>query len=169
MEAQARPAPNNIWLLAVALFGSGDDNWFVSIARNYQRQMDTTGWDLLRLHLVFTVPAMIFSPIGEELFFRGYLQHVLERRFSARASTLAECAAFAAIHLCHHGLYNSAAGLGLRPLSGAIWMLLMFCAAMLFAWLRKRSGSLLPAIVSHAAFNMVMNRTIFGFLWPVGS
>jgi len=158
-------AASTCFVLGLALFGSGADNWFVSIANGYRRMMDTTGWDLVRLHLVFTVPAILFSPIGEEIFFRGFLQHALEQRFSPRASTVAECAAFAVIHLCHHGLYLSAAGVGLRPLSGFLWMLLMFCTAWMFAWLRKTSGSLLPAILSHAVFNLVMNATIFGFLW----
>lgn len=154
--------------IGAALFGSGADHWFVSIANGYRRMMDTTGWDVTRLHLVFTLPAIVFSPIGEEIFFRGYLQHVLEQRFSARASTIAECAAFAVIHLCHHGLFLSAAGVGLRPVSGLVWMLLMFSTAMMFAWLRKRTGSLLPAILSHAVFNFVMNLTIFAFLWIPG-
>lgn len=151
--------------LGIVLFGAGPDNWFVSIAGSYRRMMDTTGWDLARLHLVFTIPALLFSPIGEEIFFRGYLQYVLQRRFGASASTITECAAFAVIHLCHHGLFLTAAGIGLRPLSGAIWMLLMFGTALLFAWLRQRSGSLLPAIVSHAVFNLVMNVTLFAYLW----
>jgi membrane protease YdiL (CAAX protease family) len=153
------------FVLGLALFGSGADNWFVSIANGYRRMIDTSGWDIVRLHLVFTVPAILFSPIGEEIFFRGFLQQALERRYSPRASTLAECAVFAVIHLCHHGLYLTAAGVGLRPLSGFLWMLLMFCTAWMFAWLRKSSGSLLPAILSHAMFNLVMNATIFGFLW----
>lgn len=151
--------------LGMALFGASADNWFVSVANGYRRMMDTTGWDALRLHLVFTIPALIFSPLGEEIFFRGLLQHALERRFSARASTVAECGAFAVIHLCHHGLFLTAAGVGLRPVSGAIWMLLMFATAWMFAWLRKSTGSLLPAILSHAVFNFVMNATIFAWLW----
>jgi len=155
------------FVLGYALFGSSPDNWFVTIANNYRQLMDTTGWPPSRLHLVFTCPALIFSPIGEEIFFRGYLQYALEQRFSARASTIAECAAFGAVHLCHHGLLLSAGGITLRPLSGAIWMLLMFGAAMLFAYLRRSTGSLLPAIAAHAAFNLVMNVTIFGFLWTL--
>jgi membrane protease YdiL (CAAX protease family) len=151
--------------LGVLLFGAGVDNWFVSIADGYRRSMNTAGWDALRLHLTFTLPALIFSPIGEEIFFRGYLQYTLERRFGARIATLAECAAFAVIHLCHHGLVLTAVGVSLRSLSGAIWMLLMFLTALTFAWLRRNSGSLLPAIVSHAVFNLVMNLTIFGYLW----
>lgn len=153
------------YALGIVLFGTGPDNWFVSIANSYRRMMDTTGWDAMRLHLVFTIPALLFSPIGEEIFFRGYLQYTLAKRFGARAATITECAAFAVIHLCHHGLFLTAAGVGLRPLSGAIWMLLMFGAALLFAWLRQRSGSLLPPIAAHAVFNLVMNATIFAWLW----
>jgi uncharacterized protein len=155
------------YALGRVLFGTGQDNWFVTIASNYHRVIDTTGWSALRLHLFFTVPALIFSPIGEEIFFRGYLQDALERRFSVRASTFTECAAFGVVHLCHHGLLLSAAGLTLRPVSGPIWAVLMFGVAFLFARLRKASGSLLPAIVAHAAFNLVMNLTIFGWLWQV--
>jgi membrane protease YdiL (CAAX protease family) len=151
--------------LGYALFGTSVDNWFVTIANNYRQTMDTTGWPVSRLHLTFTIPALIFSPIGEEIFFRGYLQYALERRFSVRASTIAECAAFGLVHLCHHGLLLTAAGLALRPLSGPLWVALMFGAALLFAYLRKSSGSLVPAIVAHVCFNFVMNLTIFGFLW----
>ena len=148
-----------------ALFGTSADNWFVTIANSYRRMVDTTGWPVARLHLFFTIPALIFSPIGEEIFFRGFLQSALERRFSGRASTIAECAAFGVIHLCHHGLLLTANGFVIRPLSGSIWVILMFGAAWLFAYLRKASGSLLPAIAAHACFNLVMNLTIFGFLW----
>jgi membrane protease YdiL (CAAX protease family) len=151
--------------LGYALFGASADNWFVTIANSYRGVMDTTGWSTVCLHLFFTIPALIFSPIGEEIFFRGYLQYALERRFSARSSTIAECAAFGVVHVCHHGLVLAAGGIFFRPVSGTIWMVLMFGAALLFAYLRKRSGSLLPAIAAHACFNLVMNVTIFAFLW----
>jgi hypothetical protein len=151
--------------LGYALFGVSADNWFVTIGNSYRQITDAAGWSLVRLHLFFTVLALIFSPIGEEIFFRGYLQYALERRFSARASTIAECAAFGLVHICHHGLLLGAAGVSFRSLSGTLWMLLMFGVALLFAALRKASGSLLPAIAAHVCFNFVMNLTIFGFLW----
>ena len=151
--------------LGYALFGASGNNWFATIANNYRQMVDTTGWTPARLHLFFTLPAMIFSPIGEEIFFRGYLQYALERRFSARTSTIAECAAFGIVHLCHHGLMLTGGGISIRPVSGLLWVLLMFSTALLFARLRKTSGSLLPAIGAHMAFNLVMNVTIFGFLW----
>ena len=152
--------------LGMALFGHGAENWFVSIANNYRGVMDTTGMSLLTLHLVFTLPALMFSPIAEEIFFRGILQRTLEQHMSGRSATLIESAAFGAVHLCHHGLLLGAAGLGWMPLSGSLWMLLMFGTALLFAAIRKRSGSLYPAMAAHAAFNLTMNAAIFMALWP---
>lgn len=153
------------FVLGLLLFGHGADNWFVSVAANYRRVVDTTGMGAGTLHLVFTLPAALFSPIGEELFFRGTFQEALEQRFSARTSTAIESAAFGLVHLCHHGLLLGVAGLSLRPVSGTLWVLLMFLVAWMFAALRKRSGSLYPAMASHAAFNITMNLAIFSWLW----
>lgn len=151
--------------IGMVLFGQSADHWFVSIANNYRGVMDTAGMSMLALHLVFTLPALIFSPIAEEIFFRGILQRTLEQHLSSRASTVIECGAFAAVHLCHHGLVMEAAGLGWLPLSGSLWMILMFVTALLFAAIRKRSGSLYPAMAAHAAFNLTMNALIFMALW----
>ena len=151
--------------IGLILFGNSPDNWFVSIANSYRRVMDTSGFGIVKLHLMFTIPACIFSPVGEEIFFRGFLQRALEVRFSNRQSTHMEAALFGLVHLCHHGLVASSLGLSLRVGSGAIWVVLMFCTAWMFAWLRKSSDSLLPAVVSHAAFNATMNVGIFAILW----
>lgn len=158
-------AATGCFTIGLMLFGTSPDNWFVSIANNYRSVMDTSGFGPLKLHLMFTIPACIFSPLGEEIFFRGFLQRALEVRFSSRQSTHMEAALFGLVHLCHHGLVASATGLSLRLGSGALWVVLMFGTAWMFAWLRKRSDSLLPAIVSHAAFNATMNVFIFAFLW----
>jgi membrane protease YdiL (CAAX protease family) len=153
--------------IGIALFGTGSGNWYVTIGLSYARMMDTSAFAPLMLHLVFTLPALVFSPVGEEIFFRGVLQETLEQKLDARMATAAECALFAVVHLCHHGVVRTAAGLEWMPLSAALWMLLMFCTAWLFATLRRRSGSLYPAIAAHMAFNGTMNGVIFGVLWPL--
>jgi uncharacterized protein len=153
------------YVIGVMLFDRGADNWFVSVANNYRSTMNTASMDVLRLHLIFTIPALLFSPIGEEIFFRGFLQQALEEKFSATTSTLSEAGLFGVVHLCHHGLFLTAAGIGIHPVSGAIWVTLMFATALLFAWLRQRSGSLYPAMLCHAAFNATMNVWIFSMLW----
>lgn len=149
-------------------FGDSSNHWYVSIAGSYQRTMDTRSLPLWALYLIFTTPALIFSPIGEEIFFRGMLQQALQDRLSAPLATTVECSLFAVVHLCHHGVLWTAAGLVWTPVSALPWMALMFGTAWWFAWLRQRSGSLYPAIVAHMAFNAVMNATIFCCLWPPG-
>ena len=42
----------------------------------------------ITLHLVFTIPALLFSPIGEEIFFRGFLQQALQTRFGTALSLI---------------------------------------------------------------------------------
>ncbi|MBC7453558.1 MAG: CPBP family intramembrane metalloprotease [Massilia sp.] len=155
-------------MLGDVLFGASADHWFVSVANSFRAQ-PTPGLGMPVIFLMFTVPAILFSPIGEELFFRGYLQRMLETRFSQRSSTVIEGLWFAGAHLVHHGIFMTATGVSVRPVSGGLWFLLMFALSCMFAWLRKRHDSILPAIVAHAAFNFTMNCFIFGLLWkPAG-
>ena len=122
-------------------------------------------WSLLRLHLTFTIAACLFSPIGEEIFFRGFLQKVLEDRCGRTFATPMQAALFALVHLCHHGILLTSAGVAVQPVSGALWVAQMFGLSLLFAWLRRRSDSILPAVLAHAAFNAAMNHWIFTRLW----
>ncbi|HEY6634788.1 MAG TPA: type II CAAX endopeptidase family protein [Acidimicrobiia bacterium] len=152
------------FLVGIALFGETADNWFMTVAATYHAR-DPGGLSTLTLHLIFTLPALIFSPVGEELYFRGTLLRSLEEKTSRRTATLLQAAAFGLLHIFHHGLSRGPDGVRLLALSGLIWVVLMFGSALVFAWARERSGSLYPAMVSHASFNLVMNMFIFSFLW----
>lgn len=152
------------FVVGLVLFGVTPDNWFVSVGNSFRAQ-PTDGLSLVQLHLMFTIPAMLFSPIGEEIFFRGFLQRALETKFNARTSALLEGTWFATVHLVHHGLVAVGTGLEFRALSGTLWFVLMLSLSCVFAWLRKRHDSIVPAILAHSAFNLVMNVFIFGFLW----
>ena len=147
------------------LFGTTQDNWFVSIAQNFQRSFDTAGKSTLFLFAVFTTPALIFSPIGEEIFFRGILQRSLNESLSWNTSTHIECMAFATVHLCHHGLHWTENKHSILLPSGLLWVALMFLVARLFAHWRRVTASVFPSIVSHMAFNAAMSVYIFSFIW----
>lgn len=153
------------YLIGSGLFGTSADNWFISVGHSYRAQ-PTDGMDIRAVFAMFAIPGMLFSPIGEEIFFRGYLQRMLETRFSERASTAIESAWFAGAHLIHHGIVLNAAGVSFRTVSGTLWFVLMFALSCMFAWLRKRHDSVYPAIAAHAAFNLAMISLIFAFLWP---
>ncbi|XLZ72845.1 CPBP family intramembrane glutamic endopeptidase [Massilia sp. SR12] len=151
-------------VLGYALFGTTADNWFVSVANSFRAQ-PTPGLGIVQIYLMFTIPAILFSPFGEEIFFRGVLQRALETRFSARTATLLEAIWFGAAHLIHHGLLLSALGLTFLWQSGPLWFLLMTALSLGLAALRKSAGSVWPAVAAHAAFNATMNTFIFSSIW----
>ena len=90
--------------------------------------------------------AVAFS---EEFFYRGYMTLRFEERWNALSSALAAAALFAAGHL----------------LTPAPWRLAVFFPALLFAWLRNRTGTIVGASIAHFLCNvwlLVLERSAFG-------
>jgi len=89
---------------------------------------------------------IIGSPIQEEIIFRGLIQSMLERRwmitFSVFGGSLSGAVAFTAVLF---GIIHLEAGVAVA--TGAIIL------GLGAGELRRRSGSLLPAIIVHAVFN----------------
>lgn len=154
------------FVLGWVLFKDGPDNWFVSVRDYYRANPAAAHAGVGTAFLIFTIPALIFSPLGEEIFFRGFLHEALQEKLSARASALVDSSIFGVIHIFHHGITRNGGGdIEIHVISGAMWMGLMTGAALVFSRLLTRTGSLYPVILSHAMFNLSMNAGIFTFLW----
>ena len=150
-----------IFVIGYALYGQTADNWYVSVRDSYLADPRMAQASRVGLFFVYTVPAMLFSPLGEELFFRGMLHESVNVQWGARAAVAANALAFGAVHLLHHGVRWDSNGLHWLPVSGALWFLLMVGVSWLFTLCRQRSGSIWPAVVAHSAFNLSMYVTIF--------
>jgi uncharacterized protein len=112
------------------------------------------GWDGWRWPLFDTkfgeqvlVQAVVVA-LPEELFFRGYLLHLLERALPPKRRILGggigwalviSAALFALIHL---------------PKQGDPRALATFFPGLLFGWMRSATGSILASTVTHAASNL---------------
>ena len=77
-----------------------------------------------QLFWFLTIPALIFSPLGEEIFFRGFLQQIAEERWNHRTGVIVDAGWFALVHLFHHGVLRIDGQIRILPLSGLIWMAL---------------------------------------------
>lgn len=150
--------------LGFVLFGHGTDDWSVSILNSWGLDSAMLGLPRLELFLMFTIPAILFSPIGEEFFFRGVVHESVRERWGQGLATMANAAAFAGVHTLHHGLSWDGAGLRIALGSGLLWVLLIVGLSLLFTECRRRSGSIWPAVVAHAAFNLATNGCIFWLL-----
>lgn len=77
----------------------------------------------------------MLAPVGEEVFFRGYVFRYLLEGESRRAAYLISALLFAGAHLYLPAL--------------PVYLLL----ALVFAWLTERTGSVLRSMTAHATVN----------------
>jgi hypothetical protein len=81
------------------------------------------------------------APLAEEFFFRRVLQGWLEKRLPEAGGVAAVVGSSAAFALAHHG-------------QGLAWVPL-FLFGLVLGWMARRTGSIVPCILLHAAFNAV--------------
>lgn len=150
-----------IGALGTALYGHGADHWYHSVRAAALANPGLAALSPRGQWLAFTLPAIAFSPLGEECFFRGLLELSLRERWGRRAAVAGSAVAFGAIHLLHHGVAWGAGGVTLRPVPGLLWFVLMALTGGLLSWCRARGGALWVAVAAHAGFNAAMGWVVF--------
>lgn len=109
-----------------------------------------SGGPLAGLHLAPWQPYLYFviaAAIQEETIFRGLLQSTLARRLAAIPASAAVAGVTAM--LCVALLFGL-----IHLVVGPVIAVFAFALALIAGELRRRSGSLLPAIVCHSIFNL---------------
>ncbi len=96
--------------------------------------LSLTPGDLVLLLILVAV----IAPIAEELFFRGMLYPVLRRRWGVGVAVVVNALVFAVIHVI------------------PILIPGLFFVGLILAWVRERSGSVLPTILMHMIQNGVV-------------
>ncbi len=153
------------FLLGIGLYGNTIENWFINISTQFL-PADTSSWGMskIELFLIVTTPAIIFSPIGEEFYFRGMIHESAKRRWNQKKGATINALAFSGIHLLHHGVIVNETGLHVLWISGLIFFCLMMALSVVLTVIRTRTTSIWPAVFLHAGFNLMMNITVFAFL-----
>lgn len=150
-----------VYAAGMALYGTSPDNWCVSIRDGFHLAEMRATMPLAVAFAAVVIPAMIVSPIGEEILFRGLLQQSFALRWNVPVATVVNGLAFGLVHLHVHGLWHDAAGFHLRLVSGALMVLLMAGVSAVFTLCRLRTGSLYAAMIAHSACNLAMIGAIF--------
>jgi len=151
-----------VYFIGVQLFGDDISNWFVYISKSYSIDKSVLGGsDLMIYFLIYATMSMIFSPVGEELFYRGLIHLCFQEKFGSNRASQIDSAAFALTHLAHFGIIYHLGTWHFMLVPAIIWVLLMFMVSRLFFICKLQSGSLLGPIVCHAAFNVTMVYVIF--------
>lgn len=154
-----------VFLIGFLLYGYSGDNWYITVGSSYLGGNALANIPVMKMFIYSTIPAMLFSPIGEELFFRGIINESVKIRWNTKTALIVNSALFGLVHILHHGVLNNGGSVQIFWVSGLIWIVLMFLCSNLFTIIREKTGSLWPAMVAHAFFSLTMNITIFFILF----
>src|SRR5205807_4544739 len=97
------------------LFDRSRDNWYVTVGAALLHDPRLAALPTAVLFLSLAIPSALFSPLGEELFFRGLFHESIAARAGQGAASFANGVAFGLMHLVHHGITAGPFGLEVRP------------------------------------------------------
>lgn len=89
------------------------------------------------------IGSMLVFPIGpgEEIYWRGLIQRNFAERFGANTGFLTATAAYALVHL---------------PTLNPPLILTAFIGGLVWGYLYKKTGSLVPAVISHVLWDLLI-------------
>lgn len=156
-----------VFFIGKWLFFDTTNNWFIYLAKSYEGPAARMqGESRILLFLIFALIGISFSPIGEELLYRGLIHQCFVGKYGDHGASLVDSAAFAVTHLAHFGLVYIAGGWQFLWLPAIFWLIFMFLVSRLFHAMIMKTGSILGAIVSHAGFNLAMTYLIVYHILP---
>lgn len=139
--------------LAWAAARAGFDNIIATIYDALQPDRTGATMPIAAGLAVIALGAVVLTPVGEEILFRGFLQQAFAMRWSVGTATLFNGLAFGLVHLHLNAISRDAAGFHFRPVIAFVIVLCLVPLSALLTVCRLRSGSLLASIAAHAACN----------------
>lgn len=142
------------------LFDSTVENAFVYIGGNNAG----TSIPMSERQLYFwiaVIPSMIFSPIGEELLYRGVVHGSFVSKFGENRASIFDSLAFALTHVAHFGIIYASGIWLFLPIPATLWVVAMFAVSQLFFRCKQLCDSIWGAVVAHSGFNFAMMYLIF--------
>jgi len=139
------------------LFFDSNNNWFVYLSRAYQvTAAEIAPSGRLIYFFIFAAIGMTFSPIGEELLYRGLIHQCFTGKFGEHGASMVDSGAFAITHLAHFGIVYVYGSWQFLWLPAIFWVLFIFLVSRMFYYCKMKTGSILGAVISHAGFNLAM-------------
>lgn len=149
-----------IYLIFTAFYDHSISNAMVYISNSYQ-VVELNDSNKFTFFIIFAITSMIYSPLGEELFYRGLIHGSFAKDFGENKASIIDSLAFALAHLSHFGVIYYLGGWSFLPIPALIWFIGMFILSRAFLICKQKSGSILGAIIGHSGFNLAMIYWIF--------
>ena len=159
-----------MFLVARLFYDNTIANWFNYISRTYRVPANPLTADDRNIYfIIYSIAGITFSPIGEELFYRGIVHESFADKLRDNKASVIDSLAFALTHLAHFGIVYDAGQWNFLMLPALLWVFFMFLASRVFFIFRQQSGSITGAILCHAGFNFAMMYFIFFHIFTTNS
>ncbi|MGB5821452.1 MAG: type II CAAX endopeptidase family protein, partial [Saonia sp.] len=145
-----------LYFIGMELYGNSYQNWYEYIGKSYNIPEVISPKDKRIMFMIMAATGMIFSPIGEELFFRGIVHGSFAKSIGEKKASIVDSLAFALTHIAHFGLVYLIGKWTFYSVPTILWVISMFVVSILFFKMKKFSDSLLGAVFCHAGFNLGM-------------
>lgn len=146
-------------------YGDSLQNAFVYMSGNYPvGETAMTPSTRFTYFLIGTMASISFSPLGEELFYRGIVHESFVSRFGEQRASTFDSLAFALTHIAHFGIVYVAGAWQVFCLPALLWVIAMFVTSKVFFLCKQRSGSIWGAVLSHIGFNTMMMYITYYFV-----
>lgn len=153
-----------IYSIGVWLFGDSVSNWFVYISRSNGASGNLDESSRLIFFLISAVMSMTFSPVGEELFYRGMIHSTFQLELGETKASHVDSMAFALTHLAHFGIVYDNDSWRILLIPSLLWVTFMFFTSRVFFFFKQKTDSLTGAILCHSGFNLAMMYCIFYYI-----
>lgn len=148
------------YFLFTSIYINSIENSFVYISTSYNLP-ELNEDNRFTFFCIYSITSMIFSPLGEELFYRGLIHGCFTEKLNENGASRIDSLAFAIAHLANFGIIYSLGKWEFLLLPAVIWTCCMYVLCRLFFICKQRSGSILGAILCHSGFNLAMIYWIF--------
>ena len=96
--------------LGILLYENSFQNWYQYVAKSYKIPINISPTDRNIMFSIMAITGMTFSPIGEELFFRGIVHSSFAKSIGDKKASLVDSSAFALTHISHFGYHPCGRG-----------------------------------------------------------
>jgi membrane protease YdiL (CAAX protease family) len=140
------------WLLTINGKG-GDAFWSVGLAIDEVAQGAASKFGIEKdsALLLYGAFFLLWAPIGEEMFYRGYLQEILRRDERGCASLFVPAAFFGIRHATHFFFLWPEVSYG----AALVWTIGAFVGGIIIALLYEGTRSIWPPVLVHFSVNLI--------------
>ena len=150
-----------LYLLGQGIYGESYKNWYEYIGKSYNIPENISVQSKRTMFMIMAINGMIFSTIGEELFFRGIVHGSFAKSVGNKKASIIDSSAFALTHISHFGLVFINKSWDFYLVPALIWVSSMFIVSLIFFEMKKKTDSIWGAVLCHSGFNLGMIYCIF--------